>query len=295
MPENNYYIDPEASRRFPHVVFAISITIGILLLTSISEALITLSLPAETRDQLMPYIIGGGQLCFMLIPTYLAAKSSILPVSVIFRLEKNNSSKMILLSLIGFISIQFFVAGYSGLQEMFIPAGLMEDYLKMKEGIAKIYEELLFAKSGFGLLMAFVLGAILPAFVEELLFRGFLQRSLEEKMKYIHAIIISSVIFGIMHFNPIDLVPLIFMGFFLGTVAYATKSIFIPMMIHFLNNALAIMTLNMQEIREMDQQLTSMPDYFYILLTITGLLITGFTIHVILKESREPELDIDTV
>jgi uncharacterized protein len=83
--------------------------------------------------------------------------------------------------------------------------------------------------------------AFVPALCEETMFRGFIQRSFEFKMKPFWAALITAVFFGLYHFNPYDLVPLIALGFFFGFASYSSNSIMVPMFLHFLNNFAAVL------------------------------------------------------
>ncbi len=47
----------------------------------------------------------------------------------------------------------------------------------------------------------------------------------------------SGIIFALIHFNPIALIPLIVLGMYLGFLVYRTQSIFIPIIAHITNNA----------------------------------------------------------
>lgn len=81
--------------------------------------------------------------------------------------------------------------------------------------------------------------ALLPAIGEELLFRGVLLNSCKYKGK-LFAIITSSILFTLFHFNLSQLYyPLLF-GFLLGSSYVLTKNILTPILIHFVNNALNI-------------------------------------------------------
>jgi membrane protease YdiL (CAAX protease family) len=59
-------------------------------------------------------------------------------------------------------------------------------------------------------------------------------------MKPIWAALITAVFFGLYHFNPYALLPLMALGFYFGYAAYKSNSIFVPMSMHFLNNFVAI-------------------------------------------------------
>jgi hypothetical protein len=59
-------------------------------------------------------------------------------------------------------------------------------------------------------------------------------------MKPVWAALLTAVFFGIYHFNPYGLIPLIALGFYFGFAAYKSDSILVPMSLHFFNNFIAI-------------------------------------------------------
>ncbi len=81
---------------------------------------------------------------------------------------------------------------------------------------------------------------ITPAIIEELLFRGLVQSSFERKLVPVRGAVYTGIIFGLFHFNPFALVPLIILGCFFGILRLRSKSMVIAMTVHFLNNALAV-------------------------------------------------------
>ncbi len=88
--------------------------------------------------------------------------------------------------------------------------------------------------TSFGGIAAIV---IMAPIEEEILFRGIVLKELLRKHSPKNAILISSVIFGIIHGNLFQLVFATVLGIILGYVYYKTGSIFPGMLIHFLNNA----------------------------------------------------------
>lgn len=99
----------------------------------------------------------------------------------------------------------------------------------------------------FGVFLAISFGAVIFAAIsEEALFRGFLQKSLEADIKPIGAVLVSSLVFAIVHFSP-QLIQIFLIGILLGYIALRTDSIVPTVIIHLLNNALAILFLNLGE------------------------------------------------
>ncbi|MEG1535634.1 MAG: type II CAAX endopeptidase family protein [Clostridia bacterium] len=79
----------------------------------------------------------------------------------------------------------------------------------------------------------------LPALCEELLYRGIIARSFADK-GFVFGIFLSGFFFAIMHGNPVQLVHQFCLGCVCATVYFATRSIWAPVIIHFLNNFIAI-------------------------------------------------------
>lgn len=82
--------------------------------------------------------------------------------------------------------------------------------------------------------------AITPAICEEVMFRGFIQKSFELKYKPFLGALITAIFFGIYHFNPYAFFPLVLLGFYLGYAAYKSDSILVPVVLHFINNLFAV-------------------------------------------------------
>lgn len=89
-----------------------------------------------------------------------------------------------------------------------------------------------------GIILMYISNAILPAILEEWAFRGVICKNLLPYGKK-GAILISSLLFGIMHINPSTIVFTTVIGIMLAICYEYTGSLAIPMVIHFLNNAIA--------------------------------------------------------
>ncbi len=88
------------------------------------------------------------------------------------------------------------------------------------------------------LLNVFVI-AVLPAILEEALFRGCVLRVLRPYGDWF-AVFVSAALFGLMHGNVRQIPFAIIVGLILGWLYVATNSIILPMVVHFANNALSV-------------------------------------------------------
>lgn len=92
----------------------------------------------------------------------------------------------------------------------------------------------------FGKLVLFLLvTAAIPAVCEEILHRGMIARA-GSKLSFLAGLLLSSTIFAFMHGSPIQLVHQFFVGAVCTLVYFMTGSIWIPVLVHFFNNAITL-------------------------------------------------------
>lgn len=267
---------------FPFIAYSLGITFIISMFYFVGAGALTEFIFGDEEMSIIAYLNAVAQILFMLLPVLLATIPVPLDFKEIFRLNSKIDGKILILAFIGLISFQFFVSGYAVLQETFIPESFADEYKNLREMIEKLYLSFLGGDSFFAFIRAMIVGAIVPAIAEESLFRGFLQKSLEQKLKPISAILISGVFFGLIHFNPIDMLPLMFIGFYLGYLAYASRSLWIPIIIHFANNFFAIIIIFSTDAMEFEQSTEALSTMNALIFCIIGLGITlmmCFLIH----------------
>ena len=88
--------------------------------------------------------------------------------------------------------------------------------------------------------LAIFLVAVVPAVCEEFFCRGFLVKCFSRVKKEWALVTIVGVIFGVLHLDFYTFVPTALSGALLCFIALRTKSLIIPMLLHFGNNALAV-------------------------------------------------------
>ncbi len=89
--------------------------------------------------------------------------------------------------------------------------------------------------------------ALLPAICEESAFRGFLFGTLKNKIGIVTAIVITGAVFGMYHMSLVKLIPVGILGGLLAYVVYKTKSIFVSIWMHFLNNLASVLVSQYEE------------------------------------------------
>lgn len=138
-----------------------------------------------------------------------------------------------------------FLHWLAGINEMMdFPAWFsgIEEWMKQSEEQARQITELfLNTKSYSGLAVNLFMIAVLPAIGEEFLFRGILQRLFQEWWKNTHlAVFIAALLFSALHLQFYGFLPRLVLGLFLGYLFVWTRSIWVPVIVHFFNNGIAI-------------------------------------------------------
>lgn len=88
--------------------------------------------------------------------------------------------------------------------------------------------------------LQFVFIALTPGICEEVLFRGFALRPLEKSMGKKGAIIVTALIFSVVHLDLVRLVPTFALGLAFGAMAIQSGSLLPSIVFHVLNNSLAM-------------------------------------------------------
>ena len=96
------------------------------------------------------------------------------------------------------------------------------------------------AQSNEGLVLQFLVMAVVPPFVEELLFRGVVLGNLLPFGK-LQAVLASAVLFGLMHQSVEQLLYATVGGLVLGYIYVATRSIWPCILLHLINNGTSVL------------------------------------------------------
>jgi len=101
------------------------------------------------------------------------------------------------------------------------------------------HHEALFA--GGGLILRIVMIGFLAGIIEELLFRGVLLNRLTEWMPTWAAVLISSIVFGLVHMDPFQILYATFMGLIFAWSYIRTKNLWIPIVGHVVFNMTSVL------------------------------------------------------
>jgi len=190
----------------------------------------------------------GGQILLILVPSLLLSKFIYVDVTSILRV-KFPHKKEIIVFIIGLIILTPLLQNFLYIQNYLIEKIAQSNQVvksikniidQLDKLLESTYSNLIVAHSFFEGLFIILIVAVVPALCEEVFFRGYVQSSFEHKFKPLMSAFLTAFFFGLYHFNPYGLIPLIALGTYFGFAAYMSDSIFVPMTLHFLNNFLAV-------------------------------------------------------
>lgn len=124
----------------------------------------------------------------------------------------------------------------------------------------------------------FITVCILAPILEEILFRGILLRGmLHQGINPAIAIVLSSFLFGMAHMNPWQFIGAGILGAIFAYVYYRTKSLWICIFLHSLNNTISFIL--MLKFQSMDENITDPNDLLSIFVCLAIAILIGFGIY----------------
>lgn len=110
------------------------------------------------------------------------------------------------------------------------------------EGALGTIRDSLAALSTEKLVVAGLVIGVLPGIGEELFFRGYLMRRMQASQGTLVALVVSSIVFGIFHFDAIHTPTAALIGLYLGLMVLLSGSLWTGIVAHAINNFTAAMT-----------------------------------------------------
>ncbi len=124
-----------------------------------------------------------------------------------------------------------------------------------------------------GFLLNFLMAVVAAPFFEEVIFRGIMCKSLARFNKGF-AVIFSALLFGIAHMNLYQAIPAFGMGIILAFVYLRSGSLWVPILMHAINNFMALLE-------------TYAPVLFSILISLVMIVLAVVGVYYIYKERRQ--------
>lgn len=174
--------------------------------------------------------------------------ATIIPAIVYLRLKKYNLFEVFRLR-----PVTLRVLGISALIGLGLSVivdemdSLIQMIFPMPDLILQAMEDLMRYDSATDLILLIITVVFVAGIAEEMLFRGLLQGTLEQKIDATKAVMSTAFIFALVHFNPWWFVEILILGVLMGVVVWRTGSIFPAVAIHIVNNGLSLYMANLSE------------------------------------------------
>ncbi|MFH1830269.1 MAG: type II CAAX endopeptidase family protein [Pseudomonadota bacterium] len=157
-----------------------------------------------------------------------------------------------------------------------------EIVLPLPQDIKDMFEKVMAAPSADVVMCKFFVLCVVPAVCEEIFFRGFFQTSLTARLGVGKAVLITSVVFAIMHGNFYYVHLYIMLGLIFGWVYAVTGSLWAPIICHVFNNSWTFFN----HVRGFKLPLPDVPVYVNALIVSGGALLLIATLLAIRSLSR---------
>jgi membrane protease YdiL (CAAX protease family) len=158
---------------------------------------------------------------------------------------------------------------------------IQEEHLQM-------FQDYLTAESYWEWLIMFSVAALIPAICEEITFRGVIQTGLRNSFGSRHAVIWGGLLFALLHLNPWSFVGLWCFGCLLGYLTEKTQSVRPAILMHMLNNALALAVIALQGKDQWEKRPEFIP-WYYTVIAVVALIYALLRLHRIHRPSESPE------
>jgi uncharacterized protein len=196
----------------------------------------------DNNVQMIRLATAIGQILFLLIPTLIFLRFQSRNIFQFVRFKPISFPAAVYI-IIGVIAAQQFLQGYLFFQEMIpIPEAIEPFVENLRKSIEQMYRVLVMVDTIPELLFVILIVALIPAFSEEFLFRGLVQRNFEYSFGLAGGAVVTGIIFALYHLNPFTLLPLMVLGIVFGLLVYKTGSILAAILAHFINNLFAVLS-----------------------------------------------------
>lgn len=142
-----------------------------------------------------------------------------------------------------------FTAYYN--EQMALPdfmAGIEKQMRAMEDSARAMMEQMLAGDSITILLVNLFIIAVMAGIVEEFMFRGALQQIINKiTLNYHIAVWITAFIFSAIHFQFYGFIPRVLLGALLGYVFVWSGNLWVPIIVHFTNNAMSVLLMKAYE------------------------------------------------
>jgi len=184
-----------------------------------------------------------GSLGTFIVPAFLFSFLFEGHLSSYYRFRNPTAALPMLLVILMMVSVIPFINYLAELNlKVEFPIRALDQLLRSLENAAEEMMVAFTSAEGIGgLLINLLMIGVIAALGEELIFRGLLQKLLNQMFKNAHlAIFVTAVFFSAFHFQFFSFLPRFVLGLILGYLMFYGKSIWYPILAHFVNNVMGV-------------------------------------------------------
>lgn len=224
---------------------------------STSLLLITHSLQTDiTQDaNLMRFVQFISAICTFLLPAITMAWACSDNPCHYLSIKKITDSRIWILTLVCMFLFSPII-NLLGLlnKQMELPAFMapIEEWMLAQESLAEQLTTILLSSDSVWVILAnLIVIAVTAGITEEFLFRGALQRVIGKWTSNPHTIIwVAAILFSAFHLQFYGFLPRMILGAYFGYLLYWSKSIWMPVFAHFVNNAFAVIGMSDSRLKD---------------------------------------------
>lgn len=223
-------------------------------------------------------VIGFGSLLIVRLSSIKSQRKQFLRLKITSN-TLQTSLLAVLLTIVIFPTVTFL-----GWLNSFLPVPDM--LAEMQQTMADMISSFL-KKDNILFLALFYIGVV-PAVCEEIMFRGYVMRSLEKSWGVMVAIFVSGLIFGLYHLQITNILPLSALGILFAYVTYISDSLIPAMVAHLVNNGGQVVLSKFYP-EMLDAKITPDTEMPFLLIFISMILTSGllFLMHKMKTNSEE--------
>lgn len=160
----------------------------------------------------------------------------------------------------------------------------LSSWMGVPEFLKQLFEQITDNK-----IAGFITVVIFAPLFEEFLCRGIILRGLLRYKSPISAIVLSALMFGIMHLNPWQAIPATLVGILMGWIYWKTGSLWLTIFIHFVNNGFSyFVTILFPNLPQDTTYADLIPQGYYTPVYIVSFLIVAAILYLMNKSYDKP-------
>ena len=145
------------------------------------------------------------------------------------------------------------------------------------------------------LVVNLIIMALMPAIGEELLFRGVLMNWFSKVFSNIHInILITAIIFSAIHMQFYGFIPRMLLGMLLGYSVYWTRSLWAPIILHFINNGITVVTIYYYNVNNPEEDIKDLATSSTDAMVMMSVALSAFVLWMFYKNRVQDVAEIKT-